>query len=153
MHTILVTGLLLFQLAAFFVHAQSCAAEANFQLCKKNEETELAKCGPVDYTCQCKSQNLILQCYNLCPTYAALAAQQSGVAASVCVAVPTTSSSMLPSTSASLQPSSTTSSVQHTASAPSSSTTSSSSFAHRITPFVQYAFLIAFLTISVVHLV
>ncbi|OBZ84498.1 hypothetical protein A0J61_07460 [Choanephora cucurbitarum] len=159
MYTVWIISFVVAVVAVFSVHAADCAAEANFQGCKSIQETALKTCGPVDYACQCKAQNLIRQCYDLCPTYAAEASVQSGVAAGICAAVPATSSSLLPSasTSASVQSSSALLSptVQRTASAsaPSSSTTNSSSFAYRMTPFVPYALLITFLTISVVHLV
>ncbi|KAI8350619.1 hypothetical protein EDC96DRAFT_519413 [Choanephora cucurbitarum] len=157
MHTVWIISFVVVVVAVFTVHAADCAAEANFQGCKSIQETALKTCGPVDYACQCNAQNLIRQCYDLCPTYAAEASVQSGVAAGICAAVPATSSSLLPSASTSVQSSSALPSptVQRTASAsaPSSSTTNSSSFAYRMTPFVPYALVITLLTISVVHLV
>ncbi|KAI8053151.1 uncharacterized protein B0P05DRAFT_575518 [Gilbertella persicaria] len=93
----------LLQFVTLSVSAATCAAEANFQGCKTIQETALKTCGPVDYACQCKAQNLIRQCYDLCPEYSSDATIQSGVAAGICAAVPSSSSVALPS--ATLRPS------------------------------------------------
>ncbi|KAI8066565.1 hypothetical protein BC940DRAFT_334149 [Gongronella butleri] len=100
-----------------------CQAQANFDGCQQIQKARLSTCGPVDYTCQCAAQQLIQECYNLCPSYAAEAMTQEGTMKAICAAVPVVSSASV----ATLLPSATASAANATSASPTGQATASSS--------------------------
>ncbi|KAK9760702.1 hypothetical protein K7432_014994 [Basidiobolus ranarum] len=93
-------------LAVCLVSTQSvnavCTAQANFDLCIKNSQAELDKCGTQDFVCRCQQQQNVAQCYQQCPDDPIIQGQAvgaKGLVTTYCGAVPS-ANSVTPSTPA-----------------------------------------------------